>query len=344
MKTYHSKRSMFSASLLLFCICLISFSLSPLHAAPLKFAVISDSHIDQNNGGMVLDAIVKEIKKISASSGTPIKHIVVTGDMVFNHQKFSPQTPDSYQQYLGKFLDTIGALLKKTDMKLLIVRGNHDNHYSDDGDHGPYDDAFSAVMNKNKDLLAVPYEKNKPNFNYAVDNVSFIMLNMISLTKNDKSEATADIAWLNQIKKDTKAQTFVFGHYPAFSANSASYAMLNTGPFLDCMAANGYQYYFSGHDHIFAHSILEKKNAEGKVVSVVNQVGSPNSAGGRFSRDYEGKLYATNPGGWEAKLKKPDATFKDKKAGFLVVEVNGQSVEVTAYKMNFDKTYEAALN
>lgn len=341
---HYGKRSISCASLLLFSVGLTLFSLPSSHAAPLKFAVISDSHIDQNNSGMVLDAIIREIISKSESSAIPFKIIVVTGDMVFNHEKFSPQSPDSYKRYLDKFFGIIGGSLSKTDIKLLIVRGNHDNHYADDGDHGPYDDAFSEVMEKHRHLLAVPYIKGKPNFHYAVDNVSFIMLNMISLTLHDKTEATADITWLNRIKKDTKAVTFVFGHYPAFSANKASYALGNTAEFLDCMAANGYPYYFSGHDHIFAHFILEKKDAQGKVVAVVHQVGCPDSAGGRFSRAYHGKRYATDSDGWQARLKEADATFNDKKPGFLAVEVNGESVEVTTYKMSFEKAYTAAFN
>ena len=343
MKKYSNKRPLFFASFVLLVVCLTVFSMSPLHAASLKFAVISDSHIDQNNSGMVLDAIIKEIKAINATSQTPVTYIVHTGDMVFNHKKFSPQTPEAYQQYLDQLFNIISGLLKETEIKLLMVRGNHDNHYTDEGDHGPYDEKYRATLEKNKHLMAVPYDKDQPNYHYAVDNVSFLMLNMVSLTKDDKSEATANIAWLNQIKKETKAHTFVFGHYPAFSAWKASYAMHNTGALLDCMAANGYQYYFSGHDHIFAHSILEKKDAQGKVVAVVNQVGCPNSAGGRFSRVYKDKLYAPNSGGWQARLKTPDATFKDKKPGFLVVDVGGESVEVTAYKLNFDEVYQSAL-
>ena len=344
MKKYQGKNLVAYVSFVLICIGLSVFLLSPLHAAPLKFAVISDAHFDNNNSGMVLDAIIKEIKKISASSATPVKLIVVTGDLAFNHKKFSPQTAESYQQCLDKFFGVISGALAKSDIKLLVVRGNHDNHYSDDGDHGPYNDAFSAVMEKNKDLLAVAFEKDKPNFHYAVENVSFVMLNMISLYKDDKTEGAANIAWLNQVKKDTKPQTFVFGHYPAFSANNASYAMHNTGAFLDCMVANGYQYYFSGHDHIFVHAILEKKDSQGKVVGVVNQVGCPNSAGGRFSRVYNGKLYAPNSDGWEASLKDANATFNDKKPGFIIVDVDGDAVAVETYKMNFDKVYSSALN
>jgi len=343
MKKKFYKRFFGSVSFVLLFISIIALSMSPLHAAPLKFAVISDSHIYEKNSGAILDAVIKEVKTINASSATPIKYLVVNGDMVFNHEKLGPQTADSYQKHLETFLDIVGGLLKDTGIKLIMGRGNHDNHYTDDGDHEPYDVNYRAVMEKNKHLLAVLYDKDNPNYHFAVENVSFVMLNMVSIIKGDTKEATADITWLRDLKKDTKTHTFVFSHYPPFSANKKSYSMKNTSALLDCMAENGYQYYIAGHDHIFAHSILEKKDAQGKVVATINQIVCPNSAGGFLSRIYKGGLFASDAGGWEARLIKTDATFNDRKPGFLVVEVVDDAVGVTAYKMNFDAVYSALL-
>ncbi len=200
------------------------------------------------------------------------------------------------------------------------------------------------MLQKYKHLLAFYADGSKsPNYHFTDDDVSFVMLNMISLAQNDNRESRADIAWLNEIKKETKTHTFVFAHYPPFSGHKKTYSMANSGELLDSMAKNGFRYYIAGHDHIFTHSILEKKDGEGKVVASVNQLVCPNSAGGMFPRVLKGKLHAQNPGGWEARLNNTDATFNDKKSGFLVIEVANNNVGVTAYKMSLDAVYYEVL-
>ncbi len=343
MKKNYGKQSFFSALLILLAVSTFLFSVTPLHAAPLKFAVISDSHIYEQNHGPVLKLVLLKIKTINASSALPIKYIVVNGDMVFNHKKFSPQTPESYKKWLDTFFSIVESNIKGMDIKLLIGRGNHDNHYTDDGDHVPYDVNYHSVLQKYKHLLAFYADGSKsPSYHFTDDDVSFVMLNMVSITTDDGRESTADITWLNGIKKDTKTHTFVFSHYPLFSGHKNPYSMANSGELLDSMAKNGFRYYIAGHDHIFTHSILEKKDGQGKVVASVNQLVCPNSAGGMFSRNFKG-LQAQNPGGWEARLNNVDATFNDKKPGFLVVEVANNSVGVTVFKVNLDKAYKVIL-
>jgi hypothetical protein len=154
-----------------------------------------------------------------------------------------------------------------------------------------------------------------------------------------------DIAWLRSIKKDLRPRSIFFGHYPAFSSTAIGYSMGNSAEFLNYMAETGNQLYFSGHDHVFNHAVLEKKDVSGKVLAAVQQFITPDMAAGTFSRDWAKQHFAKQPGDWTARIAGQDA-YLNKIQGFYTVKVKDQETEVTLYKKTdagFEKGYRAAI-
>ncbi len=336
MKSHQGKRWISSLRLTLISISIVFVLMLPAYGAPLKFVVLSDSHVYAQNEGAILKDILAEIRLMNASAEPPIKYIVMNGDMVFNHNKLNPLSPDQYKKELQKFFAIVENGLKGTEIKLLIDRGNHDGHYENDtGDHASYVAKFKEVLEANKYLLA-GYDLTVLNYHHVEGEVSLVLFDFISEPIGPK----ANLAWLSGIKKDLKPQAFFFGHYPAFSGTSEKYSMTNSDGMLDFLAENGQQYYFASHDHVFTHALLEKKDGNGTVIATVHQFITPNSAGGFFSRDYAGKLIARNPGGWISRLYSVDGVF-NKAEGFIAVKTIEGGVEVTAYKKTADKGFVA---
>ncbi len=334
MKSNQKKGWNFSFRLMLVSISIVLVLMLPVYGATLKFVVLSDSHIYTQNDGAILKDILTEIRAINTSAESPIKYIVMNGDMVFNHNKLNPLSPDQYKKELEKFFGIMENGIKGTAIKLLIDRGNHDGHYENDtGDHTPYVAKFKEVVEGNKHLLG-GYDLITLNYHHIEGEVSLVLLDFISETKG----STANLAWLNGVKKDLKPQAFFFGHYPAFSGTSERYSMTNSDALLDFLSENGQQYYFASHDHVFTHALLEKKDDKGAVIATVHQFITPNSAGGSFSRDYAGKFFAKKPGSWVSRLYNVNA-FLNKAEGFFVVKTIEGGIEVTTYRKTSDKGF-----
>lgn len=323
-----------------------SHTTASFHATRLQFAVMSDLHLSKNNEGPIFKAALAEIKKMNAASDLPIKYVVMNGDKVFNHATKNPLTPDQYQAELEKYFLLVSSGVQGTDIKFLINRGNHDGHFNNDlpdAMHAPYIAKYKEILDKYKNLLA-GYDYRQLNNHVILEGISFVKLDFAADPGVPGNKVT-DIAWLQSIKKELRPKAIFFGHYPAFSATSAGYPMGNSDAFLDYLAETGNRLYFSAHDHVFNHAVLEKKDASGKVLATVQQFNTPDMAAGTFSRDWAKKHFAKQPGDWTARIAGPDA-YLDKIQGFYIVKVTEQETEVTFYKKTatgFEKGYRAVI-
>ena len=103
------------------------------------------------------------------------------------------------------------------------------------------------------------------------------------------------------------------------------------------MADHRVQYLFAGHDHVFAHSILQKPvHGKSPLYATINQFVTPNSAGGStFTRPFV-SLSATAPGDWTAALYGSGSSFNTTvdQDGFLLVTAAANGVDVTMYCHN----------
>jgi hypothetical protein len=325
-----------------------SHTTAPFHATSLQFAVMSDSHIGKENEGPIFKAALAEIKKMNAASNLPIKYVVMNGDMTFNHATLNPLTPDQYQAELEKYFLLVSSGVQGTDIKFLINRGNHDGHFQNDlpdAMHAPYVAKYKEMLDKYNNLLAA-YDYRQMNNHVILEGISFVKLDFAA-DPTVTADKVVDVAWLKSIKKDLRPRAIFIGHYPAFSSTSKGYAMGNSAAFLDYLAETGNRIYFSGHDHVFNHAVLEKKDASGKVIAAVQQFNAPDMVAGTFSRDWAKNHFAKQPGNWTARIAGPDA-YLNKVQGFYIVKVTDQETEVTFHKYNktaagFEKGYRAVV-
>ena len=323
-----------------------SHTTAPFPATSLQFAVMSDSHISRENEGLIFKAALAEIKKMNAASNLPIKYVVMNGDMAFNHASLNPLTPDQYQAELEKYFLLVRGGVRGTDIKFLINRGNHDGHFKNelpDAMHDPYVTKYKEMLDKYKSVLAA-YDYRQMNNHVILEGISFVKLDFVA-DPNVPADKVVDIAWLKSIKTDLRPRALFFGHYPAFSSTSAGYAMGNGAAFLDYLAETGNRIYFSGHDHVFNHAVLEKKDAGGKVIATVQQFNTPDMVAGTFSRDWAKNHFAKQPGNWTARIAGPDA-YLNKVQGFYIVKITDQETLITFYKYDkaaagFEKGYQA---
>ncbi|WP_449241989.1 metallophosphoesterase family protein [Desulfovibrio sp.] len=285
----------------------------------LRFAVISDTQgLDTRH--VVNTQVLREVQdRILELSPRP-SFVVVTGDLAIVGGE-----PDGRTH----FADWTQAMrpLAEAGIAVWPVVGNHDLYVN--GIHGMQyrwlQDAFIKAFpdvprNGPEDYegLAYSFEDRDSGSFFAVIDTYHIPKAMEDIVYTRRGHLRDEqLNWLDEKLAETKAKhRFVFGHNPVFSPLDHEQACAgNWCDLWKIMSRGGARVYFCGHDHLYSRKVIEAgthPSAESGMLQVITP-----TAGGKPTKI--------------DKLTLDDSWHLWSGHGFVVVDVDGDTISVTAW-------------
>jgi len=263
-----------------------------------KFMVVGDPH-NFSPSADFKTTIFYEI--VLAAIDEEVDFIFFAGDLVISgFSEFTEQ--DSVLKDWRYVLDTLNT----HQIKVFACRGNND--YSREA----WDSLFVGKY-------AFPQNgpENEKNITYAFEYNNILFIALDQYVESHRINQT----WLDSILSNNKKQhIFAAGHEPAFKllhTNCMGAYPEERNIFWESLISAGVKVFFCAHDHFYDHAVIDDldRNMTNDIHQVI--VGTASSLHGDANFDGDN-------GRWT-----PDSIYHEKMNGYVLVEVEGEDVQLT---------------
>lgn len=283
-----------------------SGNIQPENGNKFSFAVLGDTKSFKNSKN---DDLNKTVEKLSKEN---VSFVMTIGDLVSKCDKKS----ECLAQF-NKWKKAMQPILGKT----YEVVGNHDRS------GGASDEAWQQTFNLPENGPD-GYKELAYSFDYA--NSHFVVLDSEKPKEHEIGQDQID--WLNNdLNNNSKENTFIFFHEPAFPMSEKWQSSLDVNPQLrdrlwSVIDSHNVKTVFVGHEHVYSEVKIDSKifpQAKNSVYQInsgntdANERQAP-SSGGKADYYYDGR-------------------------GYLIVSVDGGKVTVDLFGVNGGKIHELAF-
>jgi len=265
-----------------------------------RFMVVGDFHhyspstdFSQTMLNEITNAAIKE----------EVDFIFFTGDLVIR----GFDTPEKEDEVLKDWRYVLNTL-NQHKIKVYACRGNNDL-----GSRQAWDSLFSGIYQ---------FPQNGPetekNITYAIEYDNLLFISLDQYTDYHKINR----GWLDGLlATTTREHIFAAGHEPAFKllhTNCMGAYPEDRNLFWESLTDAGAKIFFCSHDHFYDHSVIN--DSDGDPDNDIHQV-IVGTGGGGMHAD---AAYDGENGRWT-----PQRLFHAEEFGYVLVEVNGDKVEMT---------------